>query len=322
MLKYSKKFKGFIMKYKTSIIGAGNVGASIAQLIAFNGISDIILLDIEENIAKGKALDIAEACPLWNSASIISGTGNYSDISNSHIVIITAGIARKPGMSRDDLLNVNTDIVRNAAINIAKYCPKAIVIVVTNPMDVMAQLTFAVTGFTSNKIMGMGGILDSSRFKTFIAWELKVSPSIINTVLLGGHGDQMLPLPRFTTVGGIPLTQLLHKDKINELIQRTRNGGAEIVKLLEKGSAFYAPSASTFQMIKAIILDEKILISASCYLNGEYGIKGVYSGIPVIIGASGVERIIEIDLNEEEKSEFAKSVDSVRESAVKLGILK
>jgi len=310
------------MKFKTTIIGAGNVGASIAQLIAFHGISDVVLLDIEQNIAKGKALDIAEACPVWNSASIVSGTSDYADIKDSNIVVITAGIARKPGMSRDDLLNVNAEIVRNAAINIAKYCPNSIVIVVTNPMDIMTQLAFSVTGFASNKVIGMGGILDSSRFKTFIAWELKVSPSIVNTIVLGGHGDQMLPLPRFTTIGGIPLTELMSKDKIDELIKRTASGGAEIVKLLEKGSAFYAPAASTFVMIKAIILDEKLLIPASCYLNGEYGFKGVYAGVPVIIGASGAERVIEIVLNEGEKREFANSVDSVKESVSKLGILK
>ncbi|MBF0472371.1 MAG: malate dehydrogenase [Nitrospirae bacterium] len=308
------------MKYKTTIIGAGNVGASIAQLIAFHGMGDVILLDIEGNMAKGKALDIAEACPIWNSASQVSGTSDFSDIKNSNIVIITAGIARKPGMSRDDLLNVNADIVRNAAVNIAKYCPDSIVIVVTNPMDVMTQLVFSVTGFTSNKVLGMGGILDSSRFKTFIAMELKVSPSIVNTMVLGGHGDQMLPLPRFTTVGGIPLTELMSADKINELIKRTASGGAEIVKLLEKGSAFYAPAASVFQMIKAIIFDEKLLIPAACYLNGEYGFKGVYSGVPVIIGASGAERIIEIDLNENEKKDFANSVTSVRESVSKLNL--
>jgi len=310
------------MKYKTTIIGAGNVGASIAQLVAFHGISDCILLDIEENMAKGKALDIAEACPVWNSASLVSGTSDYSTIKGSNIVIITAGIARKPGMSRDDLLNVNADIVGNAAKNIAKFCPEAIIIVVTNPMDVMAQLAYSITGFNSKRIMGMGGILDSSRFKTFIAMELKVSPSVVNTMVLGGHGDQMLPLPRYTTVGGIPLTELISKERIDQLIQRTATGGAEIVKLLEKGSAFYAPAASTFQMIKAIIFDEKLLVPASCYLDGEYGFKGVYSGVPVIIGAGGAEKIIEIKLNEDEKKGFANSVDSVKESVAKLGIIK
>lgn len=308
------------MRKKVSIIGAGNVGASTAQLIAHDGLADIVLFDIAEGMPQGKALDIAEACPLWNSPVSVSGTNSYSDTANSDVVVITAGFPRKPGMSRDDLLNANADVVRTASNEISKTSPDAVVIVVTNPMDVMAQLAWKVTGFLSRRVMGMGGILDASRLRTFLAREVNVSPEDTEAIVLGGHGDQMVPLPRFTTVKGVPVTELLKKDEIDSLMQRTKNGGAEIVGLLKTGSAYYAPAAATFQMVKAILFDEKRMLPCAVYLNGEYGVKDVYVGVPAILGKEGVEKVIEVKLTEEERSQFRESCASVRKLVEKLSI--
>ncbi len=308
------------MKNKVTIVGSGNVGASLAQLIAFHGISDIVLYDITEGMPQGKSLDISEACPLWHSASSITGTNDLKDISASDIVVITAGIARKPGMSRDDLLSFNADVIREVSSGIAKLCPEAIVVVVTNPMDVMAQLSRAVTGFHHARVMGMGGILDSVRFRTFVAWELNVTPAVVEALVLGGHGDQMVPLPAYTTVRGIPITELISKNRIDSIIERTRNGGAEVVSLLKTGSAYYAPAAATFQMIKAILFDENCLLPAAAYVDGEFGVSGVYVGVPVVLGREGIRKIVEVPLSKNEKEEFHKSANAVKELVSKTGL--
>jgi malate dehydrogenase len=306
------------MKKKISVIGAGNVGATTAQLIVQSGIADVVLFDIVEGMPQGKALDMAEACPLWNSSSTIRGTNRYAETAGSDLVVVTAGLARKPGMSRSDLLHANADIIRGACIEIAKHSPNSIIIIVTNPMDVMAQLAWKTTEFSCRRVMGMGGILDASRLTAFLAWELQVSPEDIEATVLGGHGDDMLPLPRFTTVKGIPLTEILPKKKVDSLIERTRNGGAEIVSFLKSGSAYYAPAASTFQMVKSILLDEKRLLPCAAFLNGEYGVKDIYMGVPVILGETGVEKIVEVKLTKEERAQFRKSSISVRKLVEKL----
>lgn len=300
------------MKKKVSIIGAGNVGATTAQLVVQSGLADVVLFDVVEGMPQGKALDMAEACPLWNSSSSMKGTNTYSDTSGSDIIVITAGLSRKPGMSRSDLLHANADIVRAVCVEMAKLSPNAVIIVVTNPMDVMSQLAWKTTEFSCKRVMGMGGILDASRLAAFVSWELNVSPQDIEALVLGGHGDDMVPLSRFTTVKGLPLTEILPHKKIEALIERTRNGGAEIVSFLKSGSAYYAPAASTFQMIKSILLDEKRMLPCAAYLNGEYGIKDIYMGVPVILGKDGVEKIVEVKLTKEEKAQFKKSCASVK----------
>jgi len=308
------------MKAKVSIIGAGNVGATTAHLILQSGIADVVLYDIAEGIPQGKALDLSEAAPLWNVSALSKGTNSYADTAGSDIVVITAGFPRKPGMSRDDLLHANAAVIRTASAEIAKTSQDAIVIVVTNPMDVMSQVAWKTTEFSCRRVMGMGGILDSARFRTFISVELGVSPEDIEALVLGGHGDQMVPLPRLTTVKGISITEILKRKTIELLIQRTRNGGAEIVSLLKSGSAYYAPAAAVFQMVKAILLDEKRMLPCAVYLNGEYGIKDIYVGVPVVLGKDGVEKIIEVKLSKEEKAQFRKSCASVRKLIKKLSI--
>ncbi|HMK48976.1 MAG TPA: malate dehydrogenase [Thermodesulfovibrionales bacterium] len=300
------------MKKKVSVIGAGNVGATTAQLIVQSGLADVVLFDVVDGMPQGKALDMAEACPLWNSSSTITGTNSYADTAGSDLVVVTAGLARKPGMSRSDLLHANANIIRAVSAEIAKASPHCIIIVVTNPMDVMAQLAWKTTEFSCKKIMGMGGILDASRLKAFIAMEMGVSPEDVEALVLGGHGDDMVPMPRFSTVKGISITELLPKRKIEALIERTRTGGAEIVGLLKTGSAYYAPAASTFQMVRAILLDEKRMLPCAAYLNGEYGAKDLYMGVPVILGKEGVEKVVEVKLEKEEKARFRKSCDSVK----------
>lgn len=308
------------MRKKVSVIGAGNVGATVAELIARDGFADIVLFDVVDGVPQGKALDILEACPIWESPVYVKGTNNYEDTSSSDIVVITAGFPRKPGMSRDDLLQANAKVVAEVTENIAKFSPDAIIIVVTNPMDVMTQLSMKVSGFRPERVIGMGGILDAARFKTFLSLELKVSPQDIDALVLGGHGDFMVPLPRFTTVNGIPITELLPEDIIKNIIERTRHGGAEIVSLLKSGSAYYAPAAATCQMVKAIINNEQRLLPCSAYLRGDYGIKGYYTGVPVIIGSKGVERIVELDLTDEERISFERSVQAVRLLVEKLNL--
>lgn len=301
-----------LMKAKVSIIGAGNVGATTAQLIAYAGFADVVLFDIAEGMPQGKALDIAESCPLWNSSVSITGTNTYADTANSDIIVITAGFPRKPGMSRDDLLHANAEVIKKVTLETSRLSPESVIMVVTNPMDVMAQIAWKISGFSSHKVIGMGGVLDSSRFRTFVAMELGVSPVDVEAMVLGGHGDQMVPMPRFTTVKGIPIAELLDKSKIDEIIQRTKNGGAEIVSLLKTGSAYYAPAASSCQMVQAIIFDERRVLPCSAYLNGEYGISGIFVGVPVVLGQGGVKRIIELKLMDEEISRLVKSASSVR----------
>ncbi|NTU43270.1 MAG: malate dehydrogenase [Nitrospirales bacterium] len=308
------------MKKKVSVIGAGNVGASLAQLVAHSGLADVVLFDIMEGVPQGKALDLSEACPVWGSSSSVVGTNEYGPTAGSDVIVITAGFPRKPGMSRDDLLLANAKVVSDVAENTAKLSPDAVIIVVTNPMDVMAQVSLNVTGFDSRKVIGMGGVLDSARFRTFVAWELGVSPEDVEALVMGGHGDLMVPMPRFTTVRGIAITELLSTERINALVERTRHGGAEIVSLLKTGSAYYAPAAATYQMVKAIILDEKRLVPCSAYLQGEYGVTGFYSGVPALLGNAGVEKIVELQLNEQERSDFEKSVAAVTMLVEKLSL--
>ncbi|MES0338238.1 MAG: malate dehydrogenase [Candidatus Magnetobacterium sp. LHC-1] len=308
------------MKKKVAIIGAGHVGASTAQLLAYEAVADVVLYDVVEGMPQGKALDLSEACPLYRSCVSITGTNHMADIQGSDIVVITAGIARKPGMSRDDLLTTNANILRGVSTEVARYCPNSVVIVVTNPMDVMAQLTWQTSALPKERVMGMGGILDSARFRTFVAWQLNVSPEAVEALTLGGHGDQMVPMPRFTTVKGVSITHLLSEDVIKGLVERTRNGGAEVVSLLKSGSAYYAPAASTVQMVRAILFDEKQVLPVACLLSGQYGVDGVFAGVPAVLGKDGVERIIEFDLNQQEKADFQRSVDAVRGLLQKLGL--
>lgn len=298
---------------KISVIGAGNVGASCAIFLAKKEIArEITVVDIVEGMPQGKMLDMLQAGPVEHYSSIMKGSNDYADIGGSDIVIMTAGLPRKPGMDRMDLLLKNKEIVEAAAANIKKYAPGAIVIVVTNPLDVMAYAMFRSTGFKPEKVMGMAGVLDSTRFRAFIAAELGVSMKDVSALVLGGHGDDMVPVKRFASVAGIPLSELLPDEKINALIDRTRKGGGEIVSLLKTGSAFYAPAASAAQMAEAIARDEKRLVTAAVYLNGEYGAKDVFCGVPVVLGKNGVEKIIEVKLSADEKAALLRSVESVK----------
>ncbi len=296
------------------------MGASTAQLIAHDGIADVVLFDIAEGMPQGKALDISEACPLWNSSVSVRGTNSYADTEGSDIVVITAGIPRKPGMSRDDLLKTNADVVKGAASEASRFSPGAVTIVVTNPMDVMAYVACKVSGRSPLKVFGMGGVLDSARFRTFISFELGVSPADVEALVMGGHGDQMVPMPRYTTVKGVPITKLLPAEKIISLVERTRNGGAEIVSLLKTGSAYYAPAASTYQMIRAVLFNEKRVLPCSAYLDGQYGVRGIYVGVPAVLGENGIEKVIELELTEEENADFEKSVAAVKALVGKITI--
>lgn len=300
------------MKKKVSIIGAGNVGASLAQLIAFSGLANVAIQDIVEGVPQGKALDLSQACPLWGSSSEIVGSNDFAHTANSDVIVITAGFPRKPGMTREQLMSANAEVVSTVVKKSSELSPNAIIIVVTNPMDAMTQLSLKVSGFPPSRVVGMGGVLDSARFRTFVAWEFKVAPKDVEALVLGGHGVSMVPMPSYTTVKGVPLTELLPKEKIDALSHRTREGGAEIVGLLKTGSAFYAPAAATFEMVKSILLDEKRLLPCSAYLNGEYGVKGIYTGVPVILGINGVEKIIEVKMTKEEREGFDKSVEIVK----------
>ncbi len=295
-----------------TIIGSGNVGASTAQLVALGGVADVVLYDVVAGFPQGKALDLAQACPLYGSSVSVIGTNSFEETANSDILVITAGLARKPGMSRDDLAVTNAGIVRSVVAGAAKRSPEAVIIVVTNPMDTMAQLTLRVSGFSPRKVVGMGGILDSARFRAFAAQELSVSAADVEALVMGGHGDQMVPMPRFTTVKGISITKLLPEDRISRLIERTRQGGAEIVSLLQTGSAFYAPAAAINQMIMSIILDQKKVLPCSAYLDGEYHTRDVFTGVPVILGSGGIETIVELVLEEQEREFFENSVTAIR----------
>ena len=303
---------------KISLIGAGQIGGTLAHLIGIKElVQEVVLFDVASGIAKGKALDIAQSTSVDGYNVKFSGTDKYEDIKNSDVIIITAGVPRKPGMSRDDLLGINLKIIKQVSEGIKKNSPDAFVICITNPLDVMVMALQKYSGLQSNKIVGMAGILDSSRFKLFLSLELNIPVKEIDAMVMGGHGDTMVPLPRFTKISGKPLNDLVKEGKISaekleSINQRTRDGGAEIVKFLEKGSAFYAPAASGVEMAKSYLKDEKKILPCAAYLNGEYGVKNIYAGVPVIIGKDGVEKINEVDLDEKEKAQFMNSIDSVK----------
>ena len=299
---------------KITIVGAGNVGATTAVWCAAAGLGDIALLDIPqtEGMSKGKALDLVQAAPIVGFEAHITGTTSYEDTAGSDVVVITAGIPRKPGMSRDDLLSTNARIVGDCAEQVRRTSPNSIVIVVSNPLDAMVQRAWQVTGFPPQRVIGQAGVLDTARFRAFLAAELGVSAADISAMLLGGHGDTMVPLPSCTAVGGIPVTQLLDAKRLEEIVQRTRDGGAEIVRLLKTGSAYYAPAAATAQMVEAIVHDKRRLIPCAAYCDREYGVGGYYVGVPVVLGAGGVQQIIELKLSEAERAAFQKSVDAVK----------
>jgi len=301
------------MRKKVTFIGAGNVGATAAMRLAEQDLADIVLIDIHEGMSTGKALDMAQAAPLEKHNRRIAGyTGDYSDAEGSDIVVISAGVARRPGMSRNDLLSTNREIVRSVVEKIADLAPDSILIIVTNPLDAMCHVAYETSGFPKNRVVGMAGVLDSARFATFIAMELSVSVENVCAFVLGGHGDTMVPLPRFTCVAGIPVTKLLSQERLDAIVDRTRNGGSEIVSLLKTGSAYYAPALAVKEMADAILKDKKKILPCSTYLEGEYGINGLFMGVPVKLGSEGVEQIIEVDLTEDEKNAFKKSADDVR----------
>lgn len=300
---------------KISIIGAGNVGATTAHWCAAAELGDVVLLDVPQagDMPKGKALDLMQASPIMGFDSNIVGTSDYADTSGSQVVVITAGIARKPGMSRDDLLGTNAKIVGSVAEQVKATSPQAVVIVVSNPLDAMVQRALQVTGFPAKRVLGQAGVLDTARYRTFLATELGVSVEDVSALLMGGHGDTMVPMPNYTSVGGIPVTRLIEPKRLEEIIDRTRKGGAEIVGLLKTGSAYYAPAAATAQMVEAVVRDKKRLIPCAAYCDKEYGVGGYYVGVPVVLGASGVERIIELELSDQEQLDFDKSVAAVKE---------
>jgi len=299
---------------KITVIGAGNVGATTAHWCAAAELGDVVLLDIPEagDMPKGKALDLRQAGPIMGFDSNLIGTSDYADTAGSDVVVITAGIARKPGMSRDDLLATNARIVGSVAEQVKNTSPDAVVIVVSNPLDAMVQRALQVTGFPHQRVLGQAGVLDTARYRTFIAMELGVSVEDVSALLMGGHGDTMVPMPSCTSVGGIPVTRLMSREKLDAIVDRARHGGAEIVSLLKTGSAYYAPAAATAQMVEAIVKDKKRLIPCAAYCDKEYGVGGYYVGVPIILGAGGVEKVIELELDEQERADFQKSVDAVK----------
>jgi malate dehydrogenase len=298
---------------KVTVIGAGNVGATTAQRIAEAGLADVVLVDIVEGLPQGKGLDLAEAAPVVGHDSRLIGTNDYAETAGSDVVVVTSGLARQPGMSRDDLLAKNAGIVRSVVLAAVQHSPDAILIVVTNPLDAMCHVAFEASGFPRERVLGMAGVLDSARFRTFIAQELGVSVEDTHAFVLGGHGDTMVPLPRYSTVAGVPITELMPADRVTALVERTANGGAEIVGLLKSGSAYYAPAASTFEMVESILLDRKRVLPCAVRLQGEFGIDGLFVGVPVVLGQSGMERIFEIELTAEERAAFDKSAAAVQE---------
>ncbi|MDB5037144.1 MAG: malate dehydrogenase [Bacteriovoracaceae bacterium] len=300
-----------IRKNKITVVGAGNVGATAAHLCAIKELGDVVLVDIAEGIPQGKGLDIYESTPVERSSSIITGTNSYEPTKDSDVVIITAGIPRKPGMSRDDLLKTNAGIVKSVSEQIAKYSPNAILIIVSNPLDAMCFVAKKASGFPGNRVMGMAGVLDTARYRTFISQEIGCSPDDIQALLLGGHGDTMVPLPRYTTVQGIPVTELVKPEKLAQIVQRAKDGGIEIVNFLKTGSAYYAPAASAVEMAEAILRDQKKIRPVCTFLQGEYGYKDIYLGVPVVLGAKGIEKIIELKLNGDEKQLLEKSKEAV-----------
>ncbi|MEO8469170.1 MAG: malate dehydrogenase [Chloroflexota bacterium] len=303
---------------RVTVVGAGNVGATTAQRIAEAGLADVVLVDIVEGLPQGKALDLAEAAPVMGHDARITGTNDYLDTAGSDIVVVTSGLARQPGMSRDDLLAKNAGIVRSVVEQAVKHSPDCILIIVTNPLDAMCHVAIEASGFPRERVIGMAGVLDSARFRTFIAMELGVSVEDTHAFVLGGHGDTMVPLPRYSTVAGIPITELMSPERVAALVDRTANGGAEIVALLKAGSAYYAPAASTYEMVDAILRDRKRVLPCAVRLDGEYGVDGLFVGVPVVLGSRGIERIIQIDLTAEENTAFQRSAAAVQELVDKL----
>jgi malate dehydrogenase len=306
---------------KLSFVGAGHVGATAAHWAATKQLGDIVLVDIIEGLPQGKALDLMEATPIEHLNGVrVVGSNSYEATADSDIVIITAGVARKPGMTREDLVGTNKRIITDVVTQVARYSPNAVIIMVTNPLDVMAYLAYKVSGFPKNRVIGQAGILDSARFRAFISMELDVAVENTHAFVLGGHGDEMVPLPRYSTVAGVPITELMDQETIDRLVQRTRKGGGEIVSLLKTGSAFYAPGAAAVQMAEAILRDSKLIVPCSAYLEGEYGIEGIYFGVPCKLGANGVEDILEIELSEDERAALQKSVELVKSTVAVLDL--
>ncbi len=308
------------MRKKITVVGAGNVGATVAQRAAERNYADIVLVDIVEGLPQGKALDMLEAGPVIGYDSMVTGTNSYEETANSSVVVITSGLARKPGMSRDDLVRANQTIISSVTEQVAKYSPDAIIVVVTNPLDAMAQLTFSVSKFPKNRVVGMAGVLDTARFRTFLAAELNVSVRDVQAYVIGGHGDTMIPLTKMTTIAGVPVTQLISEDRLAQIVQRTRDGGAEIVNYLKTGSAYYAPSASVMEMVDAIMLDQKRILPCSAYLQGEYGIHDLFVGVPVKLGASGIEQVVEVELSDGDRAALQRSANAVKEIVEVMGI--
>jgi malate dehydrogenase len=308
------------MRKKITIVGSGNVGATAAHWMASKELGDIVLVDIIPGVPQGKGLDLLQAMPIEKRDSFVLGTEDYKDTANSDIVVITAGIPRKPGMSRDDLLNTNYKIMQDVVGKVVTHSPNCILIIVSNPLDAMAQAAYKLSGFSRNRVIGMAGVLDSARFRAFIAMELGVSVENVTAFVLGGHGDTMVPLPRYSTVAGVPITELMEKSTIERLVQRTRDGGAEIVKYLKTGSAYYAPSAAVTEMTEAILKDKKKILPCAAYLEGEYGIHGLFVGVPCKLGARGIEDVWEIRLTDEEMAALKKSADSVKELVSVVGV--
>jgi malate dehydrogenase len=308
------------MRKKVTIVGSGNVGATAAHWIAAKELADVVLIDIVEGVPQGKGLDLLEAMPIEKRDSHVMGTNDYVDTANSDIVVITAGIPRKPGMSRDDLLNTNYKIMKDVVSKVVEHSPNCILIIVSNPLDAMAQAAYKLSGFSRQRVIGMAGVLDSARFRTFIAQELNVSVENVTAFVLGGHGDTMVPLARYSTVAGIPITELIDGETLQKLVQRTRDGGAEIVKYLKTGSAYYAPSAAATEMVEAILKDKKKILPCAAYLEGEYGVHGLYVGVPVKLGWAGIEQIIEIKLTPAEQAALDKSAEAVKELVAVIGV--
>ncbi len=308
------------MRRKVTVIGAGNVGATLAHRLVDKQLADVVLIDILEGIPQGKGLDLLEAGPIEGYDVRVKGTNDYADTANSDIVVMTAGFPRKPGMSRDDLLKANYDVVKAAVSQAVKVSPNSILIVVTNPLDAMVQTALRVSGFPKNRVIGMAGVLDSARYRTFIAQALNVSVHDVEGMVLGGHGDTMVPVPSYTTIAGVPISQLMPREQLDKIIDRTRKGGAEIVNLLKTGSAYYAPSSAVVQMIDAIFNDRKKILPCAAYLEGEYGIKGLFVGVPVKLGARGIEEIVQINLTAEEQAALEKSAAAVKELVTVIGV--
>jgi malate dehydrogenase len=308
------------MRSKITVVGAGFVGSTLTQRLVERDYADVVMFDIVPNMPQGKALDMLQAGPVLGYDSLVVGTNDYTDTANSDIVVITSGFPRKPGMSRDDLVKKNQEIIGQVTQEVAKNSPNCIIIMVTNPLDAMAQLAHHISGFPRNRVVGMAGVLDTARFRTFIAQELGASVRDVQAYVLGGHGDTMVPLARMCTVAGVPISQLISAERIEQIVQRTRDGGAEIVKLLGTGSAYFAPSASILQMVDSILLDKKMIMPCAAYLQGEYGINGLFVGVPVKLGAQGIEQIVEVELSESERALLKKSAAAVKELVEVMGI--